>query len=165
MSDLLFKNIVLAADHAGYKAKNAILKYLEAQGYSVIDLGTNCSKSVDYPDYADKIASFLKDNKDYKGILFCGTGIGISIAANRHKHIRAALCHNVETANLAREHNDANVLAIGSRVVKSEDHPEIVESFLNTKFATGRHARRVLKLRGNKFIAKIKNFLIMQKNV
>jgi len=138
--------IALAADHGGYELKALLVKDLTAAGMAVVDLGTNAADSVDYPDYADRLAAALKDGRASRGVLICGTGIGISIAANRHRHIRAALCHDETTARLSREHNDANVLALGARVIGPEVARACLNVFLATKFAGGRHEKRVAKL-------------------
>lgn len=138
------KKIVIASDHAGFELKEKIKEILS--DHEIIDLGTNSEASVDYPDYAAKLADHLKSHPQMQGILICGSGIGISIAANRHSHIRAALCHNELTAKLSREHNNANVLVLGARIIPEEDVPQIIESFLNTKFLSGRHENRVQKL-------------------
>jgi ribose 5-phosphate isomerase B len=138
--------IALAADHGGYELKALLVKDLAAAGMAVVDLGTNAADSVDYPDYADRLAAALKDGRASRGVLICGTGIGISIAANRHRHIRAALCHDETTARLCREHNDANVLVLGARVIGPEVARACLNVFLSTKFAGGRHEKRVAKL-------------------
>ena len=138
--------IALAADHGGYELKALLVKDLAAAGMAVVDLGTNAADSVDYPDFADRLAAALKDGRATRGVLICGTGIGISIAANRHRHIRAALCHDETTARLSREHNDANVLALGARVIGPEVARACLNVFLSTKFAGGRHEKRVAKL-------------------
>lgn len=139
--------IAIAADHGGVEVKAMLKLALEADGYAVLDLGTNTTDSVDYPDYADAMADVIKDGSADKGILICGTGIGISIAANRHKHIRAALCSSATDGKLARQHNDANVVAIGARTMGDVLILDIVSAFLTTEFDGGeRHARRVEKL-------------------
>lgn len=138
--------LVIASDHAGFELKAVIKLGLEKNGHKAIDLGPNEASSVDYPDMADKLAGALLDGLADKGVLICGTGIGIGIAANRHRHVRAALCHDVTTARLAREHNDANVLCLGARVIGSEVALDSVEAFLGTPFEGGRHQRRVDKL-------------------
>ena len=138
--------IALAADHGGVELKALLVKDLTAAGVPVVDLGTNSADSVDYPDFADRLAAALKDGRATRGVLICGTGIGIAIAANRHRHIRAALCHDETTARLSREHNDANVLALGARVIGPEVARACLNVFLSTKFAGGRHERRVAKL-------------------
>ncbi len=135
--------IALGADHGGYELKEQVKKHLSDKGYEVIDFGTNSTESVDYPVYAKKVGeAVVAQNADF-GIVICGTGIGISMAANKVKGIRAALCHNVFTARLAREHNDANVLAMGGRVLGTGLALEMVDVFLTTKFEGGRHKRRV----------------------
>lgn len=138
--------IALAADHGGYELKALLVKDLTDAGIAVVDLGTNAADSVDYPDYADRLAAALKDGRAARGVLICGTGIGISIAANRHRHIRAALCHDETTARLCRQHNDANVLTLGARVIGPEVARACLKVFLSTKFEGGRHERRVAKL-------------------
>jgi ribose 5-phosphate isomerase B len=138
--------IALGADHAGYHIKETIRQFLENAGYPVDDLGTWSEESVDYPDYGKAVADRVAAHQDLYGIAVCGTGMGISIAANKVPGIRAAVAHNVDTARLAREHNDANVLAMGGRVVNGTEAIEMVQAFLNTTFAGGRHARRVEKI-------------------
>ena len=138
--------VALACDHAGVALKQELRAALERAGRSVVDLGTDGPDSVDYPDFADRMAEALAEGRASLGVLLCGSGIGISIAANRHRHVRAALCHDATTARLAREHNDANVLVLGSRVVGVQTALDCLEVFLATPFAGGRHARRVSKL-------------------
>ncbi|HXR33908.1 MAG TPA: ribose 5-phosphate isomerase B [Verrucomicrobiae bacterium] len=138
--------IALGADHAGYHIKETIRQFLEDAGYPVDDLGTWSEESVDYPDYGKAVADRVASHQDVYGIAVCGTGMGISIAANKVAGIRAAVAHNVDTARLAREHNDANVLAMGGRVVSGTQAIEMVQVFLSTTFAGGRHARRVEKI-------------------
>jgi ribose 5-phosphate isomerase B len=138
--------IALAADHAGYELKAALKAELERQGHVVLDLGAFGPESVDYPDFADALAKALADGRAQRGLAVCGTGIGISIALNRHRHIRAGLCHDVTSARLAREHNDANVLAMGARLIGPEVAKECLRVFLATAFAGGRHERRLAKL-------------------
>jgi len=138
--------IALAADHAGFHVKETIREFLETAGYPVDDLGTWSEESVDYPDYAKAVGDHVASHNDVFGIAVCGTGIGMSIAANKVPGIRAAVAHNVDTARLAREHNDANVLAMGGRIVSGAQAIEMVQTFLNTAFAGGRHARRVEKI-------------------
>ncbi len=140
------KTVALAGDHAAPALKAHVAGLLEDMGYATLDLGTHGSDSVDYPDYAHKLANALAAGQAEMGVLLCGTGIGISIAANRHAHVRAALCHNAETARLAREHNDANVLVLGARVVTEAVAAQCVQQFFTTAFAGGRHERRVAKL-------------------
>lgn len=136
--------VFLASDHAGFELKNELKEAIKGLGYEVVDLGTNDKNSVDYPNYAHLLASKLEPN--CYGVLICGTGIGISIAANRHENVRCALCHDEFTARLAREHNDANVIAFGARVIGAGVAISAVEAFLKTEFAGGRHERRVKKI-------------------
>lgn len=138
--------IALAADHAGYELKNLLKEEIRRRGHEVLDLGTHDGNSVDYPDMAGNLAAALGDGRVQRGVLVCGTGIGISIAANRHRHVRAALCHDVTTAVLARQHNDANVLVLGARVVGQSVAVDCLGAFLDTMFEGGRHQRRVDKL-------------------
>lgn len=139
--------IALASDHAGYGLKQQLMPLLAELGLTPLDLGTHSEDSVDYPDFADRVANALAEGKAGRGILICGTGIGISIAANRHSHIRAALCHNGTDARLAREHNDANVIAMGARTMGPEVAIDCIRAFMATGFAGGeRHERRVGKL-------------------
>jgi ribose 5-phosphate isomerase B len=138
--------IALAADHAGFELKAALKAQLEAQGREVLDLGAFGPDSVDYPDFADALARALAEGRAKWGLAVCGTGIGISMALNRHRHVRAALCHDATSARLAREHNNANVLALGARLIGAEVAKECLQTFLGTGFAGGRHERRVAKL-------------------
>jgi ribose 5-phosphate isomerase B len=138
--------IALGADHAGFPIKETIRQYLQESGYTVDDLGTWSEESVDYPDFGKAVAEHVISRQDDLGIAVCGTGIGISIAANKVPGIRAACAHDVSTAKLAREHNNANVLALGGRVVTDAQAVEMVRVFLNTPFAGGRHERRIEKI-------------------
>jgi len=138
--------VALAADHAGFELKNALKSAIEQRGLEVLDLGTHDAGSVDYPDLANALAVAIQQGRAGRGVLVCGTGIGISIAANRHRHVRATLCHDVITATLARQHNDANVLVLGARVVGLHVAGDSLAAFLDTPFAAGRHQRRVAKL-------------------
>ena len=140
------ETIGIASDHAGPELKAILVADLKAAGFAVLDLGTNGPESVDYPDFADKLAAVIKKGEVKRGILICGTGIGISIAANRHRHVRAALAHNTTAARLARQHNDANVLALGARVIGSEVARDCLKTFLETEFEGGRHQRRIDKM-------------------
>jgi len=140
------ERIAIAADHGGFEMKSTIVEELRKAGHEVLDLGTNSADSVDYPDFANALAETVKSGKAGRGVLVCGTGIGISIAANRHKEIRAALCRDTTDARLAREHNDANVLVLGGRTTGMETAKDIVNTFMTTPFSGGRHARRVAKL-------------------
>jgi len=138
--------IAIGSDHAGFSVKETIRKYLESAGYSVSDLGTSSEESVDYPDYGKAVGERVISKQVDLGIAVCGSGIGISIAANKVPGIRAALAHDVNTARLAREHNDANVLALGGRMVTDEAAIEMVQVFLTTAYLGGRHQRRLDKI-------------------
>ena len=138
--------IVIASDHAGYELKEVLKQELTTMGYQVLDLGTGSTESVDYPDFGRAAAEAIADGRSSRGIIVCGTGIGISIAANRHLGIRAALCHDVETARLGREHNDANLLALGGRTTDPETAKACLKTFLETPYDGGRHEPRVAKL-------------------
>jgi ribose 5-phosphate isomerase B len=138
--------IVLGADHAGFRAKQSIKTFLQGAGYPVEDLGTHSEESVDYPDFARAVGERIAAANNSLGILVCGTGIGVSIAANKVEGIRAALAHDSLTARRAREHNDANVLALGGKVVGEDEALAIVQEFLNAQFAGGRHQRRIDKI-------------------
>jgi ribose 5-phosphate isomerase B len=140
------ETIAIASDHAGFELKAAVKTELEAMGHKVLDLGTHGPESVDYPIFADAVAEALRDGRAGRGVLVCGTGIGISIAANRHRHVRAALCHDSASARLSRAHNDANVLALGARLIGVETAKDCVRAFFNTTFEGGRHAHRVARL-------------------
>jgi ribose 5-phosphate isomerase B len=138
--------IALVADHAGFEQKNELKRVLEEHGFPTVDLGPETADPVDYPDMAAKLAVALKDSRAQFGLMVCGSGIGIAIAANRYPWIRAAMCYDVTTARLAREHNDANVLALGARLIGLEVARDCLLTFLSTPFAGGRHARRVAKM-------------------
>lgn len=141
------RTVALASDHAGYELKAQIGRQLEDAGYTVLDLGTDGPASVDYPDFAAALAAAVTDGRAQRGVLICGSGIGISIAANRHPGIRAALVHDVTTARLSREHNDANVIALGARVIGPEIAKDCVDVFMKTAFEGGeRHSRRIAKM-------------------
>ena len=139
-------NILLANDHAGTSLKNEIKKVLEKKGYIVTNLGCDTEESVDYPDFAHPLAEKVSSNDNLKGIIICGSGIGVSMSANKHKGVRSALCWNKETAKLSRSHNNANVLSLPARFLAKKEALEIVEIFLNTDFEGGRHKKRVDKI-------------------
>ena len=139
------ERVFIASDHAGFALKQKISEFLTNKGINTLDLGTKNSSSVDYPDFAHLLAKKIK-TKNNIGILVCGSGIGMSMAANRHKNIRAALCHNIKSAKLSRMHNNANVIAIGSRLTKKDLALKCVNAFLKTPFDGGRHLRRVKKI-------------------
>lgn len=143
MSD---KPIALASDHAGFDLKEELKRSLDAAGLAVLDLGAESHDSVDYPDFADAMAGAIGEGKADRGVLICGTGIGIGIAANRHSALRAALCHDSTTARLCRQHNNANVLVLGARVIGAEVAKDCLTAFLDTPYEGGRHERRVAKL-------------------
>lgn len=138
-------NIVVAADHGGYELKAKIAEFLIGQGHNVTDVGCNSSDSVDYPDYAQKAAEKIVDSSVECGVLVCGTGIGMSIAANRNMAIRAAVCFDENTAALCKEHNNANILCLGARVLSEEKALAMVKTWLETEFAGGRHLTRINK--------------------
>lgn len=140
------ETIAIAADHGGYDLKSLLIAELNTLGYEALDLGTHGTQSVDYPDYAAALAQAIEAGRAKRGVLVCGTGIGIAIAANRYRFIRAAVCHDATTARLARQHNDANVLALGGRSLDHGLAERILEVWLKTPFAGGRHARRVEKI-------------------
>lgn len=136
----------IGADHAGYEYKQVLITYLEAQGYSVKDFGTDSPDSVDYPDYVHPLASEVETGKLDLGILICGSGNGVCMAANKHKNVRAALVWQVELAELARQHNNANVVCIPARFISMDLAKKITDAFLTTEFEGGRHQRRVDKI-------------------
>ena len=140
------QRIAIGADHAGFTVKQAIKKHLEQAGYNVDDVGTESEESVDYPEFARAVAEKVAGGMAQLGVLVCGTGMGMAIAANKVPGIRAAVAHDKLTARLAREHNDANVLTLGARVVDPSQAVEIVREFLDAQFAGGRHQRRVDKI-------------------
>ena len=140
------ETIAIAADHAGVDLKIQLAKDLIALGYETLDLGTHSTESVDYPDYAHAVADAMKEGRADRGIIICGSGIGISIAANRHPHIRASLCHSGLEAKLSRKHNNANVLALGARIIGLESAKDALRNFLSTDFEGGRHQKRVDKI-------------------
>jgi ribose 5-phosphate isomerase B len=138
--------IAVASDHAGFDLKEILKRDLQQAGHDVLDLGTNSAASVDYPDYGAAMADAIASGRAAKGVLVCGTGIGISIAANRNPKVRAALAHDVTSARLSREHNDANVVAFGARLIDPETAREALKVFLASAFEGGRHVGRVAKL-------------------
>ena len=140
------QRIAIGADHAGFQIKENIKRFLEQAGYAVEDVGTWSEESVDYPDYARAVAERVAGGKEQLGVLVCGTGMGMAIAANKVPGIRAAVVHDKVTARAAREHNDANVLTLGGRLIEAGLAVEIVKEFLDAQFAGGRHQRRVDKI-------------------
>lgn len=139
-------SIAVASDHAGYDLKSALKQELEAMGHEIVDLGTHSRDSVDYPDFGYAVALALREGKADRGVLVCGSGVGISIAANRYPEVRAALIHDPLGARLARQHNDANVICFGGRVIEVGVAGECLRVFLETQFDGGRHNTRVEKL-------------------
>jgi len=140
------KKIFISSDHAGYKLKEDIKLFLKKKKYIFIDLGPNNDSRVDYPDYAHLVAKKVKKNKINRGILVCGSGMGMNIAANRHKNIRAAQCYNEKSTKLSRLHNDANIITLGSRLLSKKNALNCVSIFLKTKFEGGRHSKRIKKI-------------------
>ena len=140
------KKIFISSDHAGFKLKESIKMYLSKKKLSFQDLGPHNDDKVDYPDYAHKVAKKVKINKNNVGILVCGSGTGMNIAANKHKNIRAAQCFNLKSTKLSRLHNDANIITLGSRVLSKKNALNYVGVFLNTKFEGGRHSKRIKKI-------------------
>jgi len=135
--------IAIASDHAGFEMKQNIIDFLAKKNVDILNLGTDSTESVDYPLYADKLTDTILTNKADFGILVCGTGIGISIRANRHKGIRAALLYDDDVALMTRKHNDANVMVFGGRTMNKEDILKRIDIFINTEFEGGRHQRRI----------------------
>ena len=138
--------VAVACDHGGFALKPAVLEVLREAGLEILDLGTDSEDSVDYPDFGQALAEAVISGRAARGVVICGTGIGISIAANRYPEIRAAACHDETTARLAREHNNANVLALGARITGTEVAKDCFRAFLKTPFGGERHERRVDKL-------------------
>lgn len=138
----------IASDHGGFELKTQLFSYFSEMGVSAADLGCYSLESVDYPDYAAEMAGWLVKEPGRKGILVCGSGIGISIAANRYRSLRAALCHDGLSARLARQHNDANVLCLGARLIGLETAKDCMKEFMQAEFEGGRHLRRVEKISG-----------------
>ena len=142
----MINKIFLSSDHGGFELKEKVKSFLIDNNFEYEDLGCSSLEPVDYPDFAKLLSNKIKDKNNSKGIIFCGTGIGISIAANRFPHVRAALCTSVDMASKSRKHNDANVLALGGRILDDKLALEIVKEFLQTDFEAGRHSVRVDKI-------------------
>ena len=140
------KKIFLSSDHAGYNLKEKIKLHLDKKKIKYTDMGPFNNSRVDYPDYAHKVAKKVKINKSHVGILVCGSGMGMNIAANKHKNIRAAQCFNLKSTKLSRLHNDANIITLGSRLLTKKNALNCVSVFLNTKFEGGRHLKRIKKI-------------------
>ncbi len=140
------KTIFISSDHAGFKLKEIIKNYLTKKKIKFMDVGPFDDSRVDYPDYAHKVARKVKVNKTNVGILVCGSGTGMNIAANKHKNVRAAQCFNLKSTKLSRLHNDANIITLGSRLISKKNALKFISIFLNTKFDGGRHLKRVKKI-------------------
>ena len=140
------KKIFISSDHAGFYLKEIIKKFLSKKKIKFYDLGPYNNNKVDYPDFAHKVAKKVKIKKNHVGILVCGSGMGMNIAANRHRNIRAAQCYNVKSTKLSRLHNDANIITLGSRLLTKKNAINFVNIFLNTKFEGGRHIKRIKKI-------------------
>ena len=140
------KKIFISSDHAGFTLKESIKIFLKKKGYKYSDLGPSNDSRVDYPDFAHKVAKKVKTNKNNVGILVCGSGMGMNITANRHKNIRAAQCFNLKSTKLSRLHNDANIITLGSRLLKKKVVMHLINVFLITKFEGGRHKKRINKI-------------------
>ena len=140
------EKVILASDHAGFKLKEEIKKFLIKKRKKVLDLGTKSISSVDYPDYAHLLSKKMNKSKNQFGILICGSGIGMSMAANKHKYIRAALCYSIKSTQLSRQHNNANVMVLGAGLIKKNIALKCVSTFLETDFNSGRHLRRIRKI-------------------
>ena len=142
----IFKTVCIASDHAGFDLKEVIKNHLIDKNISIFDIGPFNNNSVDYPDYAKKLANRIKLKKSDVGILVCGSGTGMAITANKIKTIRAAVCYNLKSTRLSRQHNNANIISLGSRLIRKKLSLKLVETFLKTKFEGGRHLRRVKKI-------------------
>ena len=142
----IFKTACIASDHAGYKLKELIKEFLIDKNISIFDMGPFNNQSVDYPDFAKKLARRIRMKKSDVGILVCGSGTGMAISANKIKTIRAAVCYNLKSTRLSRQHNNANIMALGSRLTKKKLSLKLVEIFLKTKFEGGRHLKRIKKI-------------------
>lgn len=140
------KIIPIGADHAGFQLKSKVIKHLEQKGYELKDFGCYSEESIDYPDYGHPVAEMVESNQGLLGILICGSGNGINMTANKHQGIRSALCWKKEIAELARQHNNANIIALPARFVSEEEAIEMVDVFLSTEFEGGRHQNRVNKI-------------------
>ena len=138
--------IPIGADHAGFELKTAIIDHLTAAGYTLKDFGCYSEESIDYPDFGHPVANMVEENEGMLGILICGSGNGINMTANKHQGVRSALCWKNELAELARQHNNANIIALPARFISTEEAIEMVDTFLTTDFEGGRHERRVEKI-------------------
>ena len=144
--NIKIKKVILASDHAGFKLKEEIKNFLLKKGKNILDLGTKNTNSVDYPVFAHRLSKKMKKSNNHFGILICGSGNGMDMTANKHKNIRAALCYSIKSTKLSREHNNANVMALGARFTKKKLALKCVNVFINTNFKGGRHLRRIKKI-------------------
>ena len=140
------KLIPIGADHAGFELKKAVMNHLESKGYELKDFGCYSEDSIDYPDFGHPVASLVEENKGMLGVIICGSGNGINMTANKHQGVRSALCWNNEIAQLAREHNDANIIALPARFITEEEALKMIDTFFSVEFEGGRHQRRVDKI-------------------
>ena len=140
------KKIFISSDHAGFNLKESIKVFLKIKKYNFIDLGPKNNNNVDYPDYAHAVAKKVKKNKNYRGILVCGSGMGMNITANKHRNIRAAQCYNAKSTKLSRLHNDSNIITLGAKLLSKKNALNCVSIFLKTKFEGGRHLKRIKKI-------------------
>ena len=140
------KIVPIGADHAGFELKSAVIQHLEAAGYEMKDFGCYSEESIDYPDFGHPVAEMVEENEGLLGILICGSGNGINMTANKHQGVRSALCWKKELAELARQHNNANIIALPARFISEAEGLEMVDAFLSTEFEGGRHERRVNKI-------------------
>ena len=140
------KKIIIASDHAGYSLKEYVKKILKRKKLQIKDVGANSKDIVDYPDYAHKLSKLIKRNRNFIGVLICGSGQGMIMTANKHKNVRAALCYNAKSTKLSRLHNDANVITLGSRLISKKNASKYLNIFLKTKFEGGRHKKRIRKI-------------------
>ena len=140
------KKIFVSSDHAGFNLKESIKAFLKIKKYNFIDLGPKNNNKVDYPDYAHAVAKKVKKNKNYRGILVCGSGMGMNITANKHRNIRAVQCYNAKSTKLSRLHNDSNIITLGARLLSKKNALNCVSIFLKTKFEGGRHLTRIKKI-------------------
>jgi ribose 5-phosphate isomerase B len=140
------KIIAFGCDHAGFALKEQLVETVQSFGYGVLDCGTNADKSVDYPDFANKVVDVIKSGQATLGVLICGTGLGMSMTANRHPDIRAAVCHTELEARLSREHNNANILCVGARILGIDQAKSCLTAFLGASFQNGRHIQRIAKM-------------------
>ena len=143
---ILFKKVCIGSDHAGFRLKEIVKNFLISKNISIIDLGPYNENSVDYPDFAKKVSNRINTKKSDAGILVCGSGTGMAITANKTKGVRAAVCYNLKSTRLSRQHNDANIIALGSRLTKKNLSLKLVSTFIKTEFEGGRHQKRIKKI-------------------